>query len=98
MELYFLLRATLNVFLNQVLFTFVNLNSATRTLLFIFVQEAERSSKPDEILESKVDAAEWNLEVERVLPQLKVTIRTDNKVRPHLNTTGIWRLGIKQVV
>ncbi|XP_049930459.1 intraflagellar transport protein 57 homolog isoform X2 [Epinephelus moara] len=41
--------------------------------------EAEPSSKPDEILESTVDAAEWNLEVERVLPQLKVTIRTDNK-------------------
>ncbi|KAG8136707.1 hypothetical protein E2320_005265 [Naja naja] len=36
-------------------------------------------SKQEEILESKVDAAEWNLEVERVLPQLKVTIRTDNK-------------------
>ncbi|KAL7983478.1 hypothetical protein Chor_000354 [Crotalus horridus] len=35
--------------------------------------------KQEEILESKVDAAEWNLEVERVLPQLKVTIRTDNK-------------------
>lgn len=28
-----------------------------------------------------MDAAEWNLEMERVLPQLKVTIRTDNKVR-----------------
>uniref|UniRef100_A0A668SIG9 Intraflagellar transport protein 57 homolog n=1 Tax=Oreochromis aureus TaxID=47969 RepID=A0A668SIG9_OREAU len=41
--------------------------------------EAEMSSKPDEILESTVDATEWNLEVERVLPQLKVTIRTDNK-------------------
>lgn len=37
-------------------------------------------SKQEEILESTVDAAEWNLEVERVLPQLKVTIRTDNKV------------------
>lgn len=40
--------------------------------------------KQEEILESKVDAAEWNLEVERVLPQLKVTIRTDNKVRRSL--------------
>lgn len=38
------------------------------------------SSKPDEILEATVDAAEWSLEVERVLPQLKVTVRTDNKV------------------
>jgi len=38
------------------------------------------SSKPDDILESTTDAANWKLEVERVLPQLKVTIRTDNKV------------------
>ncbi|KAM3934549.1 intraflagellar transport protein 57 homolog [Leptodactylus fuscus] len=37
------------------------------------------SSKPGEILESSIDAAEWYLEVERVLPQLKVTVRTDNK-------------------
>lgn len=50
----------------------------------VFWQEAETSSKPDEILESTVDATEWNLEVERVLPQLKVTIRTDNKVGAHL--------------
>jgi len=33
-----------------------------------------------------VDAAEWNLEVERVLPQLKVTIRTDNKVHTRLSS------------
>ena len=38
------------------------------------------SSKPEAMMESNVDAAEWKLEVERVLPQLKVTIRTDNKV------------------
>ena len=38
------------------------------------------SSKPEEIMESTQDAAEWKLEVERVMPQLKVTIRTDNKV------------------
>lgn len=50
--------------------------------------EAEPSSKPDEILESTVDAAEWNLEVERVLPQLKVTIRTDNKD---------WRIHVDQM-
>lgn len=53
----------------------------------VFWQEAEMSSKPDEILESTVDATEWNLEVERVLPQLKVTIRTDNKVGAHLTLT-----------
>lgn len=43
-------------------------------------------SRPAVVLESDVDAAEWNLEVERVLPQLKVTIRTDNKDwRVHLD-------------
>lgn len=31
-------------------------------------------------MESTTDAAEWKLEVERVLPLLKVHIRTDNKV------------------
>ncbi|XP_056148969.1 intraflagellar transport protein 57 homolog [Lampris incognitus] len=50
--------------------------------------EVERSSKPDVILESNMDAAEWNLEVERVLPQLKVTIRTDNKD---------WRIHVEQM-
>ncbi|XP_026169544.1 intraflagellar transport protein 57 homolog [Mastacembelus armatus] len=58
--------------------------------------EAERSSKPDEILESTVDATEWNLEVERVLPQLKVTIRTDNKDwRVHVDQMHQHRDGIK---
>ncbi|XP_063313537.1 intraflagellar transport protein 57 homolog [Pelobates fuscus] len=46
------------------------------------------SSKPDDILESVTDAAEWNLEVERVLPQLKVVIRTDNKD---------WRVHVDQM-
>lgn len=58
--------------------------------------EAEPSTKPDEILESTVDAAEWNLEVERVLPQLKVTIRTDNKDwRIHVDQMHQHRDGIK---
>nr|XP_046189492.1 intraflagellar transport protein 57 homolog [Oncorhynchus gorbuscha] len=50
--------------------------------------EARLSSKPDNILESNMDAAEWNLEVERVLPQLKVTIRTDHKD---------WRIHVDQM-
>lgn len=41
-------------------------------------QQVEHS-KPEEIMESTTDAAAWKLEVERVLPQLKVTIRKDNK-------------------
>ena len=36
-------------------------------------------------MESTIDAAEWKLEVERVLPLLKVHIRTDNKVQKAIN-------------
>ncbi|XP_059828317.1 intraflagellar transport protein 57 homolog isoform X1 [Hypanus sabinus] len=50
--------------------------------------EGIECSKPEEILESTTDIAEWNLEVERVLPQLKVTIRTDNKD---------WRVHVDQM-
>lgn len=52
--------------------------------ILVLWQETELSTKPDDILESTLDAAKWNLEVERVLLQLKVTIRADNKVRAHL--------------
>ncbi|XP_037516313.1 intraflagellar transport protein 57 homolog [Rhipicephalus sanguineus] len=36
-------------------------------------------NKPEDILQSTVDSAEWKLEVERVLPQLRVTIQPDAK-------------------
>ncbi|XP_064617714.1 intraflagellar transport protein 57 homolog [Liolophura sinensis] len=51
-------------------------------------KELQEGSKPEEILESSTDAADWKLEVERVLPQLKVTIRTDNKD---------WRVHVDQM-
>ncbi|XP_023833220.1 intraflagellar transport protein 57 homolog [Salvelinus sp. IW2-2015] len=52
--------------------------------------------RPDNILESNMDAAEWNLEVERVLPQLKVTIRTDHKDwRIHVDQMHQHKDGIK---
>uniref|UniRef100_A0A8C5AH70 Intraflagellar transport protein 57 homolog n=1 Tax=Gadus morhua TaxID=8049 RepID=A0A8C5AH70_GADMO len=58
-------------------------------------QEVDPSSKPEAILEASVDAAEWALEVERVLPQLKVTIRPDNKDwRIHLDQMHQHRDGI----
>ncbi|XP_001518621.1 intraflagellar transport protein 57 homolog [Ornithorhynchus anatinus] len=50
--------------------------------------DLSESGKQEDILESTTDAAEWNLEVERVLPQLKVTIRTDNKD---------WRIHVDQM-
>ncbi|XP_015486427.1 intraflagellar transport protein 57 homolog [Parus major] len=46
------------------------------------------TTKQEEILQSTTDAAEWNLEVERVLPQLKVIVRTDNKD---------WRIHVDQM-
>ncbi|XP_014788112.1 intraflagellar transport protein 57 homolog [Octopus bimaculoides] len=48
----------------------------------------EGSSKPDNILESQTNLDEWLLEVQRVTPQLKVLIRTDNKD---------WRLHVDQM-
>nr|XP_043882694.1 intraflagellar transport protein 57 homolog [Solea senegalensis] len=58
--------------------------------------EMETSSKPDEILEATVDVAEWSLEVERVLPQLKVTVRMDNKDwRIHVDQMHQHRDGIR---
>ncbi|KAF6024433.1 IFT57 [Bugula neritina] len=42
-------------------------------------QKHDSTSKPENIMVSNTTAAEWKLELERVLPQLKVTIRTDNK-------------------
>jgi estrogen-related receptor beta like 1 len=35
----------------------------------------------EEALESTTDAQEWRLEVERVLPALKIHVRQDNRVR-----------------
>eukprot|EP00076_Gallus_gallus_P029000 XP_015152943.1 intraflagellar transport protein 57 homolog isoform X2 [Gallus gallus] len=50
--------------------------------------DVKDTTKQEEILQSTTDAAEWNLEVERVLPQLKVTVRTDNKD---------WRIHVDQM-
>lgn len=47
-----------------------------------------QENKPEEILESTTDASEWKLEVERVLPQLKVMIKNDNKD---------WRTHVEQM-
>ncbi|KAI5624246.1 intraflagellar transport protein 57-like [Silurus asotus] len=52
--------------------------------------------RPEMILESVTDSAEWNLEVERVLPQLKVSVRTDIKDwRGHVSQMHQHQDGIK---
>lgn len=48
-------------------------------------KKIDGSSKPENIMVSNTTAAEWKLELEKVLPQLKVTIRTDNKVKPGIS-------------
>ncbi|KZC09769.1 PREDICTED: intraflagellar transport protein 57 homolog [Dufourea novaeangliae] len=42
-------------------------------------QNFSETQKPDDILESKTNREEWQLELERVLPQLKVTVKTDSR-------------------
>lgn len=41
--------------------------------------------KQEELLESNTDALEWKLEVERVMPSLKVHLRADKDWRSHLD-------------
>lgn len=50
--------------------------------------EPQPSPRADDILESSVDAAEWNLEVERVLAQHNVSTRSDKKQ---------WRIYLDQM-
>lgn len=60
---------------------------------------AAASQRPEEILESSTDAEEWRLEVERVAPQLKVTVRVDNRDwRTHLEQMHSYRSGIDEAL
>ncbi|XP_043519254.1 intraflagellar transport protein 57 homolog [Frieseomelitta varia] len=54
----------------------------------LYGQNFNEMQKPDDILESKTNREEWQLELERVLPQLKVTIKTDSRD---------WRSHIEQM-
>jgi hypothetical protein len=49
---------------------------------FICMQTLTDSQKPHDILESTTNTDGWTLELERVLPQLKVTIKTGMKLFP----------------
>jgi hypothetical protein len=46
------------------------------------MQTLTDSQKPDDILESTTNTDGWKLELERVLPQLKVTIKTGMALFP----------------
>ena len=43
----------------------------------------------DNILESNVDSHAWKMELERVLPTLKVTLKLDGKVLIHLDEKNL---------
>ncbi|KAK7790013.1 hypothetical protein R5R35_013341 [Gryllus longicercus] len=59
----------------------------------------QESQKPEEILESNTDMENWKLELERVLPQLKVTIKTDPRDwRSHLEQMQHHRSGIEEAL
>ncbi|XP_023321011.1 intraflagellar transport protein 57 homolog [Eurytemora carolleeae] len=52
--------------------------------------------RPEQIMESSTDAEQWKLEVERVAPQLKVTVRVDARDwRSHLEQMHEYRQGIQ---
>jgi len=59
----------------------------------------EFTSKPESMLESNIDVNEWKLEIERVLPLLKVHIRADNKDwRNHYEQMQQYSNGISQTL
>lgn len=62
----------------------------------LYNQSTNEIYRPENILESKTNREEWQLELERVLPQLKVTVRTDSRDwRLHLDQMKQLRLDIK---
>ncbi|XP_076672353.1 intraflagellar transport 57 isoform X2 [Andrena cerasifolii] len=61
----------------------------------LYGQDFIETYKLDDILESKTNREEWQLELERVLPQLKVTIKTDSRDwRSHIDQMKQLRTNI----
>ena len=61
----------------------------------LYGQDFKETYKLDDILESKTNREEWQLELERVLPQLKVTIKTDSRDwRSHIDQMKQLRTNI----
>lgn len=57
------------------------------------------SQKSDEVLESNTSNEEWKLELEKVLPLLKVTVKTDSRDwRAHLNQMKQHRSGMEETL
>ncbi|KAM0731664.1 Intraflagellar transport protein 57-like protein [Formica fusca] len=57
--------------------------------------DMSQTQKPDNILESNTNRDEWQLELEKVLPRLKVTVKTDSRDwRAHLEQMKQLRANI----
>ncbi|KAL6447291.1 hypothetical protein ACFW04_001503 [Cataglyphis niger] len=65
------------------------------TKLYSESNMSETQQKPDNILESNTNRDEWQLELEKVLPRLKVTVKTDSRDwRAHLEQMKQLRANI----
>ncbi|CAL1682860.1 unnamed protein product [Lasius platythorax] len=61
----------------------------------LYGQNMSEAQKPDNILQSNTNRDEWQLELEKVLPRLKVTVRTDSRDwRAHLEQMKQLRANI----
>ncbi|KAK6636244.1 hypothetical protein RUM43_009902 [Polyplax serrata] len=75
--------------------TTINLDDLKNIQMFRNFQEMHQ--KPEEILETNVSSEEWLVELERVLPQLKITIKTDSRDwRSHLEQMQKYSSGIEE--
>ena len=60
-------------------------------------REEREVVRPDNIMESNTDSEMWRLEVERVAPGLKITVKTDSRDwRSHLDQMHQYRAGIDE--
>ncbi|XP_035223594.1 intraflagellar transport protein 57 homolog isoform X2 [Stegodyphus dumicola] len=67
--------------------------------LSIAKQDKGEKNKPDEVMESNMDCMEWKLEVERVMPLLKITVRNDSRDwRSHLDQIHQHRKNIEETL
>ncbi|XP_066601228.1 intraflagellar transport protein 57 homolog [Prorops nasuta] len=61
----------------------------------LYAQQTNDVKKTENILKSKTNREEWQLELERVLPQLKVTVKTNSRDwRAHLDQMKQFRSNI----
>ena len=60
-------------------------------------KEERELARPEDIMESNTDSEMWRLEVERVAPGLKITVKTDSRDwRSHLDQMHQYRAGIDE--